>query len=132
MRFKIIKSSLDGISGGASDYTSISDVLREINYSKGWSSIKELHESILKWAVNARPGDVYCTQVTAVIAVAVDHLSRVDDECRHCGEEGLDYDELSPVEGGDIEQRVKCPHCGERWVDVFTLSEQRKLSKGEV
>jgi hypothetical protein len=130
MRYKVLKSSLDGISGGASDYTTIDDVLREVSYHKGWPSLKDLHASILKWSYSARPGDVYCTQVTAIVAVAVDRLNRADDECHHCGHEGLDYEELSPVEGGDIEQRVACPECGERWMDVFTLSEQRALCKG--
>lgn len=130
MRFKVLKSSLDGISGGASDFATIDDVLREVSYHKGWPSLKDLHASILKWSLKAHPGDVYCTQVTAIVAVAVDRLNRADDVCHHCGhEEGLDYGDLDPVEGGDIEQMVKCPQCGERWMDVFTLTEQRALCR---
>lgn len=130
MRFKILKSSLDGISGGASDYTAIDDVLREVCYFKGWASLEDMQAVIRKWADKAKPGDVFTTQVTAIVAVAVDRLNRIDDECHHCGHEGLDYDELEPVEGGDIEQRVTCPECGERWIDVFALSEQRALCRG--
>lgn len=124
MRFKVLKSSMDGISGGASDFNSIDDVLREICFYKGWPSLAELHASIKKWSLNCRPGSVYTTQVTAIVAVAVDQLSRADDECHYCGHEGLDYDDLHPTDGGDIEQEVMCPGCGERWKDVFTLSEQ--------
>lgn len=79
MLYKVLKSSFDGISGGESKFTSIDDVLREISYHKGWPSLKALHASILKWSVNASPGDVYCTQVTAIVAVAVDCLSRSDE-----------------------------------------------------
>lgn len=111
MRFKVLKSSMDGISGGSSYFNSIDDVLREVR----------------KWAKKARPGDVYCTQVTAIVAVAVDRLDRAEDVCHHCGHEGLQYGALSPVEDGNIEQDVCCPGCGERWMDVFTLSEQRTL-----
>lgn len=130
MKFKVLKSSFDGISGGASDHNGIESVLHEITYHKGWPSLGELHASITKWSEGAKPGDVYCTQVTAVVAVAVDTIDRVDDVCHHCGREGLDYGELEPVEGGEIEQTVECPECGERWKDVFTLTEQRRLCKG--
>lgn len=131
MRFKVIKSSLDGISGGASSFATIEEVMREVSYYKGWPTLKDLHDSILNWSLKAQPGDVYCTQVTAIVAVAVDPLDRADDVCHHCGhEDGLDYGDLNPVEGGNIEQIVKCPQCGERWMDVFTLSEQRPLSRG--
>lgn len=129
MKFKVLKSSMDGISGGASEFTKVDDVLREISYHKGWPTLNDLHASILKWSYKARPGDVYCTQVTAIVAVAVDRLDRADDVCHHCGHEGLDYGDLDAVEDGDIEQRVKCPGCGERWMDVFTLTEQRALCK---
>jgi DNA-directed RNA polymerase subunit RPC12/RpoP len=129
MRFKILKSGLDGISGGESAYSTIDDVLREVSYHKGWPSREALHTSILKWSNEARPGSVFCTQVTAIVAVAVDQLNRVDDECHHCGHEGLDYGDFDPVESGDIEQEVKCPECGERWMDIFTLTEQRDLCR---
>jgi hypothetical protein len=129
MRFKVLKSSTDGISGGASDYATIDEVLREVSYHKGWPSLKDLHAAILKWSYKAHPGDVFCTQVTAIVAVAVDRLDRAEDVCHHCGHEGMGYGELSPVEDGNIEQEVCCPGCGERWMDVFTLSEQRTLSK---
>jgi hypothetical protein len=130
MRFKVLKSSFDGISGGESNYENIDDVLREISYHKGWDSIEQLRKSIKKWAKEARPGSVFSTQVTAIIAVGVDRLNRADDVCHHCGyEDGLDYGEMDGVEGGNIEQTTSCPECGERWVDVFVLAEQRSLCK---
>ena len=132
MQFRVLRSSLDGISGGESVFTAIDDVLRQVSYFKGWSSLNQLHASILKWAATANPGDVYCTQVTAIVAVAVNSLSRADDVCHHCGrEEGLDYGDLDPVEAGDIEQVVECPGCGERWMDVFALVEQRALCRND-
>jgi len=132
MKFKVLKSSMDGISGGASDYATIDDVLREISFYKGWPSLKALHNAIRKWSHNARPGGVFCTQVTAVVAVAVDRLDSPDDDlCPHCGHDGLDYDDVEPVEGGDFEQRVSCPRCGERWIDVYSLTDRRSLAPRE-
>lgn len=129
MIFKVLKSSFDGICGGESRYDKIEDILSEISYHKGWPSIEELHKAIKKWAKKCHPGDVFSTQVTAIVAVAVDRLNRQDDECHHCGCDGMDYEAPEPVEGGDIEQKVKCPHCGERWIDVFGLIEQHELFK---
>lgn len=127
MRFKVLKSSLDGISGGASDYNDIKSVLREICHHKGWPSLKALHDSIKKWAKKARPGDVYTTQVTAIVVVAEDTFEYQDDICPYCGAEGLDYQDFDPVEGGQIEQKVSCRHCDKCWLDVFSLTEQREL-----
>lgn len=129
MRYKVLKSSLDGISGGASSFASIDDVLREIAYHKGWPSVEALHASIREWSAVAKPGDVFCTQVTAIVAVAIDSLDVEDDVCPHCGHEGLDYGDMDPVEGGDVEQKVECPACGARWQDVFTLTERRTLCR---
>lgn len=127
MKFKVLKSGPDGISGGASDIDSIEGVLREVMYFAGWPSRLALHDSIRKWATAARPGAVFTTQVTAIVAVAVDCLDREDDQCHHCGHEGLDYEDIGPVDGGDLEQEVTCPGCGKRWLDVFTLVEQREV-----
>ena len=129
MRFIILKSSFDGISGGAATYTDIEEILREIRFHKGWDSLKELHDSIRKWFAVCRPGDVFCTQVTAIVATSINPLDYEVDICPHCDYEGLDYGDLQPVESGDIEQEVECPNCSERWIDVFTLTEQRSLVK---
>ncbi len=127
MRFKVLRSSMDGISGGESSFATIDEVLREISYHKGWPSLNDLHTSILKWSYTAKPGDVYCTQVTAIVTIAANRLDATNDECPHCGHEGLNYYELNPVDDGTIEQVVSCPYCGKRWKDVFTLTEQRGL-----
>lgn len=125
MRFKLLKSGFDGISGGESDYPSIDAVLHEIVYFRGWNSLEELHASIRKWAKQVRAGDVFCTQGSVIVATT----SSFEDEdmCPHCGLDGMDYEELSPTEGGIIEQSVKCPGCGERWVDIFSLTGRRSL-----
>ena len=128
MRFKVLKSSLDGISGGAYSYDTVYEVLREVSYHNGWPTLKDLHSAILDWSRVARPGDVFCTQVTAIVAVA-NRLSRVDDICFHCGSDGLEYGDIEPVEDGNIEQVIRCAKCGERWQDVFSLIEQRALAK---
>ena len=49
--------------------------------------------------------------------------------CPYCGHDDvdLDYRDLEPVEGGDVEQVVSCPGCGRRWKDVFRLAEVREL-----
>lgn len=127
MRFKVLKSSFEGFSVVTSD--SIDAALREIFFFKGWESKEKLHAAIRKWAEVARPGDVFCTQVTAIVAVAVSKFEQAEDVCPHCDQTGLDYDEFDATEDGNVEQRVGCPHCGRRWVDVFILAEQRPLAK---
>lgn len=129
MRYKVLKSGPDGICAGGLNYTRIEDVLSEILHYKGWASLDALHQAIVTWASDAEPGDVYCTPTSAIVVVSPTRHDFEDDICHLCGHEGLDYQELSPVEGGDIEQEVTCPGCGERWMDVFTLIAQRSLCK---
>ncbi len=56
-----------------------------------------------------------------------------EDRCPYCKVSvhdlpmGFDYEEPSPVEGGEIEQRVECPSCNGRWVDVFCLVDVREI-----
>lgn len=129
MRFKVLKSGPDGISGEVTEYANIEDVLREIRYYKGRPSLESLHTYILKWSYKVRPGDVYCTQDAAIIAVAANEYNCAGDECHHCGHKGLEYGGLDQVRNRDIEQKVKCSGCGECWLDVFTLTELRSLHK---
>lgn len=129
MRYKILKSSLDGISGGASSFETIDEVLREISYHKGWDSREQLHEAIRKWAQQADPGSVFTTQVTAIVAVGISSSIRSDDECPECLSEGPDYDNFEiNHQSGHIEQIGRCVHCGRTWVDVFVLVERRLLN----
>jgi hypothetical protein len=127
MYFKILKSSMDGISGGESRYETVNEVLGEISYFKGWDSRRQLHAAIRKWAEEARPGQIFCTQASAIIAFPVESGCREDDICHHCDHEGLDYGDIDGVEGGNLEQKVTCPECGKTWIDVFTLADQREL-----
>jgi hypothetical protein len=130
MRYVILKSSLDGISGGTSRYASIDEVLREISYHRGWDSREQLHAAISFWAEqDPQPGSVFCTQATAIVAVGLERGIHADDECTECGHSGMDYGEFEPVESGDIEQAVSCPQCGRRWRDVFTLRDRYELSR---
>jgi hypothetical protein len=130
MHYVILKSSLDGISGGTSRYTSINEVLREISYHRGWDSREQLHTAIRFWAEHdPQPGSVFCTQVTAIVAVGLERGIHADDECTECGHQGMDYGELAPMESGDIEQEVSCSQCGRRWMDVFVLADRRALFK---
>lgn len=76
MKFKVLKSGPDGISGDASEYNTIDDVLRQISYHKGWPALDDLHASIRKWSTKARPGDVYCTQVTTTRTTTSSSLAR--------------------------------------------------------
>jgi hypothetical protein len=129
MRFKVIKSSFDGISGCESLYESVKAVLCEVSYHKGWDSKEKLHAAIKKWAKDAEPGSVFYTAVTAIVAVGIGSSQREDNICHHCDyEDGLDYGEMDGVEGGNIEQTVSCTECGKRWIDVFVLADQRELS----
>lgn len=128
MQFSIIKSSLDGISH-STQYACIADVLREISFYRGWDSPEQLHDAIRKWAGGAKPGDVFTTQVTAIVAVAsASRVDRVEDQCPWCFHDGLEYEELDVTEDANVEQEVTCPECGRRWRDVFVLAERRQLA----
>ena len=129
MNFKVLKSGPDGIYGGESNFSDIKEALREIHYYKGWDSTESLHKSILKWSHKAAPGDVFCTQASAVVAVSLSMLEVEDDVCQSCGMGGMEYGEIDPVEGGHLEQEGSCPYCGYKWIDVFTLTERRVMSK---
>jgi DNA-directed RNA polymerase subunit M/transcription elongation factor TFIIS len=130
MRFKVIKSSFDGICGGDSRYESIAEVLAEISYSAGWDSKEQLHDSIRRWANVAVPGSVFATRASVVVCVGPGSNCRAEDECHECGHQGLSYDsELEPTEDGNIEQKVSCPECGWHWLDIFVLAEQKRLRK---
>lgn len=74
---------------------------------------------------------MFTTASVAIVACSVSRMDREDDICHHCGNEGLDYEELSPVgeEEWDLEQEASCPNCGKRWKDVFVLSGQHEMSK---
>jgi hypothetical protein len=130
MWYVILKSSLHGISGGTSRYTSIDEVLREISYHRGWDSREQLHAAIRTWAEHdPQPGSVFCTQVTAIVAVGIERGIRADDECTECGHRGMGYGEFEGVSSGDIEQEVSCPQCGRGWRDIFTLRDRYELGK---
>lgn len=127
MPFKVLKSSMDGLSGGASTFDTIEEVLREISYCGGWASVEALHKAIRKWAAKALPGDVFTTQVSAIVVASFDQFTRAEDECSRCIHKGLQYGEFASVKGGRVEQVVTCPECGLCWVDVLALVEQRPL-----
>lgn len=44
-------------------------------------------------------------------------------EIYHAGE----YEEMEPVEDGNVEQTVICLKCNRRWTDVYTLTDVREL-----
>lgn len=131
MQYKVLKSGLDGISGGDSLYASIDEVLREISYHRGWDNLKQLHNAIRRWSNDVEPGSVFATQASAIIAIGVGRSLHADDLCTECGHEGMDYTELEPVEGGDFEQDVSCPGCGGRWRDVYVLADRHRLFSKE-
>ncbi len=127
MKYRVVKSSLDGISGGANLF-SLDEACKEIYHFKNWNSLEELHASIRKWAKKAKSGEVYTTAVSAIIAVdVIDELN--GEECPECQSEEIDYGELSPEEGGRITQTGTCDKCGARWQDEFALVERHQLCK---
>lgn len=56
---------------------------------------------------------------------------RVCPYCRADVDEHVDYEEFSPVEGGDVEQTAECRKCRRRWIDVFRLVEVREIVSRE-
>lgn len=127
MRFKVLKSSADGICGGDATYDDIENVLWEIFCYKGWNSVEDLHEDIQQWAKRCEPGDVFRTQASVIVAIVSDRLPYSDDTCPRCHDANMDYGNFS-VEEGDIEQEVRCLACGAHWIEVFTFSGRRYLN----
>ena len=89
----------------------------------------DLHAAIRKWAEEARPGEVFCTQASVVVATSVRHSLEMDETCPGCGSGDLSYEPFEPQEDGEVEQKVECDSCGARWTDVFTLWERRHLPR---
>lgn len=55
-------------------------------------------------------------------------------KCPYCKadlHDDAEYDDLSPVEDGDVEQTVECGRCLRRWIDVFRLVEVREIVSRE-
>ena len=50
-------------------------------------------------------------------------------ECAECGSKDVEYDDLSSVENGNIEQQITCNDCGCRRMDIFRLVEQREVAR---
>jgi uncharacterized protein with PIN domain len=57
------------------------------------------------------------------------HLRTGGHRCPYCkaSDVHLDYGELSPVESGNIEQKISCDKCRRCWVDIFHLVDIREL-----
>lgn len=125
MKFLIIKSSLDGISTAGDHRYTLKEVLREIHYSKGWDSLKQLHEAITNWAAKARVGSVFSTAATAI--VSVDGGKIEEGECGYCDDALLEFGEFAVNEENEIEQRVQCQNCGCTWIDIFTWSDRKEI-----
>ena len=126
MKFQVIKSGMDGIAGG-SGQLSIEEATREICNYKGWDSIEELRERIIAWGQNARPGDVFTTTYSVIVARSP-YGYEPDGICAECGSDDLDWGEIQCVEDGGLEQLGGCNGCGRRWIDVFGLMERRELA----
>lgn len=126
MLFKIIKSSPDGLCHNGELYP-LQDVFAEVLFSKGWVDTKAMHDSIKTWAAKCQPGDVFCTSVSAIIAVQPERLAEYD-KCPHCDFAGVDYGDLVVNEDAAIEQKVKCLGCGRQWVDIFALVKQTPIN----
>lgn len=127
MQFKVIKSSPDGMTNGCPTYSAVDEVLREISHYKGWESREALHAAIRKWAEKAKPGDVFCTAASAVVAVSQSGLVADEYLCPFCGDtDGLEYADLV-AEAEEVKQYIRCPDCDTEWVDVFTLTERRGI-----
>lgn len=125
-KYRVIKSSFDGVSGGDSLFT-LKEALSELYHCKGWDNLKQMQASIKRWAKVAKPGDVFKSAVSCIVCTGcLDGIPSVD-QCPKCGNDSLDFSDLDPVEDGNIEQRVSCPECGAHWQDVFVLAERHEL-----
>jgi hypothetical protein len=53
------------------------------------------------------------------------------DRCPYCKAENeddnIEYEDLSPVEDGDIESTAHCLQCGRKWIDIFRLADVREI-----
>lgn len=69
MRFTVLKTHFDGMSGGHVNHGTIDEALNEVKWFKGWDSLDQLHQAIRAWSKHATPGSIFCTQVSAIVAV---------------------------------------------------------------
>ena len=67
IRFRTIKMGFGELSTGHALLT-LEEVHQEIHNFSGWNSIESLYKSIDSWAAQARPGDIFSTRVTAIVA----------------------------------------------------------------
>lgn len=126
MRFTVLKAAFGEVTGGHLSFPNIEGALKEIIYFKGWESKEQLHNAIKRWACHSDPGSVFTTQAAAIVAQP-DGIAIDDNICAECGHAGIEYAEMSPVEGGNIEQKGFCPECGKQWNDVFVLVQRQEL-----
>lgn len=126
MIYRVFKSGPDGICGGASRLF-LQDVLKEINYFRGWESRQRLHEAIKGWAKSAQAGDSFATAASVIVFCRAEGFGKL--ECPECLSDRLECGELEPTEDDTVEQVTTCLDCGERWKDVFVHSERQALAK---
>lgn len=68
-KFRVIKSSIDGVCGGHSRMP-IADACQEIMVHKGWDSIQHLRDRINEWSKTAKTGDVFCTHASVIVCAS--------------------------------------------------------------
>lgn len=129
MKFHVIKASFDGVAGGA-QAVPLEDALREIHNSKGWKDIQELRDAIRRWAGNARPGSVFKTYYSAIVAVPQTSASRRNKTCERCGGD-LELGELGII-GDEVSQRVRCSACDTQFLDIWVLGDSVPYDRREV
>ncbi len=67
MKFRVIKMGFAELCGGE-EVMNIDKACQEIITHAGWDSLDQLRASIRKWSENAKPGSVFKTRVSAVVA----------------------------------------------------------------
>ena len=117
-RFEVYRSSPASEKFVRSHVGDIDEVFAEVGM--------ELSKSTREWAGRAKPGAVFGLFPFVIVCRGIDAPSD-EYKCEECGNEELEYGDLNPVEGGNVEQKIGCENCGRQWMDIFYLSERREL-----
>lgn len=124
MRFKIFSSSHEGMTGGQSSFTE-KEVVKQLSDFRGWNSMQDLVEAVKDWILTAKPGSVFATRSSVVVATA---SNDVRTECSECLSDNISCGEFDCHEDGEITQRCVCDDCGAAWEDVFYPTRRKKAS----
>lgn len=128
-RFRVYRSSPDGVTGGEGDPLDMAGAARQVGGVHPWETRSDFNLALAKWARRARPGDGFKAGYSLIVCV----MPEPNDGCPCCGaEEGLSYADFS-LDGGDLSvvQEGRCGACLARWEDRFVKVATTVIKRGK-